>query len=268
MHCQDTGHRAAMSAPSVHRAFLIDLDGVVYVQERLIDGALDTLRLLRERGIPHRFVTNTTGICRRMLRERLRGAGLEIPPDHLFTAPIATAQYLRGLRTARCFFYVRPEILEDFDGIERTSEQPTHVVIGDVGREFNYDNLNRVFRMIRDGGEIIAFQKNRYWLTTDGLVMDAGAFIAALEFATGQTARVFGKPSRRFFEEACASLRLPPERVTMIGDDFTVDIAGAAAAGLQTVFVRTGKDKDRELQGEDVRPNAVLPSIAEVQRLL
>ncbi len=267
MHRESSGDSGTVAGLTYH-GFLIDLDGVVYVQERLIDGALDTLHLLRERKIPHRFVTNTTGISRRMLQERLRGAGLDIPMDHLFTAPLAAAQYLKGVNGARCFFYVRPEILEDFSGVANVSENPTHVVIGDVGSDFNYDNLNRVFRMIRGGAEIIAFQKNRYWLTTEGVVMDAGPYIAALEFATEKEARVFGKPSRRFFEEACAGLGLPPGEVTMIGDDFTVDIGGAAAAGLQTVFVRTGKDSTRVLGVSDIQPTVILPSLSDLRQLL
>jgi HAD superfamily hydrolase (TIGR01458 family) len=250
------------------KAYLIDLDGVVYVQERLIPGALDTLRLMREREIPHRFVTNTTSISRRMLAERLHAAGLDIPADHLFTAPLAAARHLRAQPTVRCFFYTRPEILEDFDGIEQVTENPTHVVIGDVGERFSYMNMNDVFRMIKGGAEIIAFQKNRYWLTREGLVLDAGAFIAALEFATEKSALVFGKPSASFFHAACSSLEAAPPDVVMIGDDLIVDIAGATSAGLQTIFVRTGKDRDRVLAPEDPQPTLELPSIASVADLI
>jgi HAD superfamily hydrolase (TIGR01458 family) len=250
------------------KAFLIDLDGVVYVQERLIPGALETLRLMRDRHIPHRFVTNTTSISRRMLAERLRAGGLDIPPDHLFTAPLAAARHLRTRGSVRCFFYTRPEILEDFDSIERVAENPTHVVIGDVGEHFSYNNMNEVFRMIKGGAEIIAFQKNRYWLTQEGLVLDAGAFIAALEFATEKSALVFGKPSASFFHEACNSLETAPADVVMIGDDLMVDIAGASSAGLQTIFVRTGTDRERVLVPEDPKPTLELPSIASVVDLI
>ncbi len=254
--------------PAPAKAFLIDLDGVVYVQERLIPGALDTLRLMRERQIPHRFVTNTTSISRRMLAERLHTAGIDIPPDHLFTAPLAAARYLRERQNVRCFFYTRPAILEDFDGIEQVTENPTHVVIGDVGEGFSYRNLNEVFRMIRTGADIVAFQKNRYWLTREGLVLDAGAFIAALEFASEKSALVFGKPSVSFFHAACNSLDIPPGEVVMIGDDLNVDIGGALRAGLQTIFVRTGKDKDRVLASDDPRPTVDVPSIASVADLI
>ncbi|MDH3251831.1 MAG: TIGR01458 family HAD-type hydrolase [Ignavibacteria bacterium] len=254
--------------PAPTKAFLIDLDGVVYVQERLVPGALDTLRLLRDRQIPHRFVTNTTSISRRMLLERLRTAGLEIPLDHLFTAPLAAARHLKATGSARCFFYTRPEILEDFDGLEQVTEHPTHVVIGDVGERFSYANMNAVFRMIKGGAEIIAFQKNRYWLTREGLVLDAGAFISALEFATEKSALVFGKPSASFFHEACKSLGAAPAEVVMIGDDLTVDIGGAQTAGLQTVFVRTGKDGDKALGPEGIQPTVELPSIASLTELI
>ena len=89
-----------------------------------------------------------------------------------------------------------------------------------------------MFTMIQEGADIIALQKNRFWITKEGLKLDAGAFFAAPEHATDKNAKVFGKPSQEFFTQACASLRLPPKDVTMIGDDLRVDIEGAAAAGL------------------------------------
>lgn len=254
-------------APSLH-ALLIDLDGVIYVQEHLIPGSLDVLHAVRARKLPHRFVTNTTSMSRQALLQRLSRGGLSIPEYELFTAPLATAAYLRGIPGARCFFFTNPDVLADFDGIAMTEANPTHVVVGDVGEAFSYANMNRVFHMLMEGAELVAFQKNRYWLTRDGLVLDAGAFVAALEYATGKEAKVFGKPGPEFFHQACQSMGLPPATVTMIGDDLNVDIAGAAKAGLQTVFVRTGKDAATSLDGLRVQPDLVLNSIADLLPLL
>ncbi|MEK9137779.1 MAG: TIGR01458 family HAD-type hydrolase [Bacteroidota bacterium] len=249
-------------------ALLIDLDGVIYVQEKLIPGAIEAIQFIRQKNIPHRFVTNTTTHSRRQITGRLAQVGITIPHDYLFTAPVAAAQYLKKLVGAKCFFYTNPNIAEEFDGIAQVESEPTHIVIGDVGEGFSYEMMNRAFNMIHGGAEIIALQKNRFWITREGLKLDAGAFIAALEYATGKTATVFGKPAVEFFHQACVSLELPPGDVAMIGDDLRADIEGAAAAGLMTIFVRTGKDKDKPLTGVEKQPGIVLNSIADLPTLL
>jgi HAD superfamily hydrolase (TIGR01458 family) len=168
---------------------------------------------------------------------------------------------------AHCFFYVHPNLMEEFDGISSDELHPTHIVIGDVGTHFSYQEMNSVFGMIMQGAEMIALQKNRFWLTSEGMKLDAGAFITALEYATGKTAQVFGKPSSQFFRQACSSLGCEPDEIVMIGDDLRADIQGGKEAGLQTIFVRTGKDKDSTLKGMAVPPDVVLNSIADLAGL-
>jgi HAD superfamily hydrolase (TIGR01458 family) len=250
------------------KAFLIDLDGVIYLQDKVIPGAIETIHFLQNRDIPFRFVTNTTVVSRRQLIRRLEGLGLQVDIEHLFTAPVAALQYLKNLDHPRCFFCTSPAVMDEFSEIPSAETDPTHVVIGDAGERFSYEMMNRMFRMIMNGSEIVAFQKNRYWLTGGGLALDAGAFIAALEFASGKEAMLFGKPSAAFFKQACAGLGLPPADVAMIGDDLTVDIRGAAALGLQTVFVRTGKDRDVSPEKRERKPDIVLRSIAELPKFL
>ncbi len=250
------------------KGLLIDLDGVLYVQEQIIPGAMEALHFIKERQISHRFVTNTTNVNRTQLASRLQQAGFAIPMEHLFTAPLATATYLRSLVNPRCFFFASTNLKEDFIGIPLDNDNPTHVVIGDMGDGFSYANMNLVFRMVRNGAEIVAFQKNRYWLTQEGVVLDAGSFIAAIEYATGKQARVFGKPFREFFFHACRSMNLEARDAIMIGDDYQVDILGAHHAGLETIFVRTGKDKEKVLEEVETQPSHVLSSIAGLPDLL
>lgn len=252
----------------VSRAFLIDLDGVVYTREKLIPGASEVISLLQKKNIPFRFVTNTSTVTRSKLISSLSQAGVVVDPEHLFTSPVAAAAHLRGLPKCTCFFLVDEGILEEFHPIPSVEENPTHIVIGDVGEKFTYDTLNRVFRMVMDGARMIALQKNRFWLTIEGLKLDAGAFITALEYATGSTAEVFGKPSPHFFHKACESLGVPSSEVTMIGDDLVADIAGARAAGLHTIFVRSGKDREKSLDDLMLKPDMVLDSLADLSGIL
>ncbi len=106
------------------------------------------------------------------------------------------------------------------------------MIIGDLGAAFGYDVLNHAFRRVMDGAELIALQKNRYWLRAAGLSLDVGPFVAAIEYATRREAYVVGKPSRAFFEQILADLRVEAAAATMVGDDIESDIGGALQAGL------------------------------------
>src|SRR5690606_19090550 len=122
------------------------------------------------------------------------------------------------------------------------------VVIGDLGEGWSFSRLNAAFRQVLGGATLLALQKNRYWRTGDGLSLDAGPFVAALEYATGVEAVVVGKPSEDFFRLAAASMALPPDRITVIGDDLESDVGGAQAAGMRGILVRTGKFREESLQ--------------------
>jgi HAD superfamily hydrolase (TIGR01458 family) len=119
-----------------------------------------------------------------------------------------------------------------------------------------------------DGAELIALQKNRYWRTPDGLSLDVGPFVAALEYATDRDAVVIGKPAPEFFAAALAGMALSAEQVAMVGDDVESDIGGAVSAGLAGILVRTGKFRADALCRAGPQPTAVVDSIADVPSLL
>ena len=120
-------------------------------------------------------------------------------------------------------------------------DSPDYVLVGDLGDGFTYARLNAAFRLLADGAQLLALQKNRYWRKEDGLSLDAGPFVAALEYASGKSATVVGKPERDFFRLALEDMGLEPHEVAMVGDDAEADVAGAQAAGLIGIQVRTGK---------------------------
>jgi HAD superfamily hydrolase (TIGR01458 family) len=129
----------------------------------------------------------------------------------------------------------------DLAELTLTDERPDYVLIGDLGEGFTYERLNGAFRHLMEGAELLALQKNRYWQTEVGLALDAGPFVAALEFASGKKASVVGKPEREFFRLALEDLGLEAGQVAMVGDDAEADVVGARRAGLVGIQVRTGK---------------------------
>jgi HAD superfamily hydrolase (TIGR01458 family) len=142
------------------------------------------------------------------------------------------------------------------------------VIIGDLGPAFGYDVLNHAFRQVMNGAELIALQKNRYWKRVDGLSLDVGPFVAAIEYATGRDAYVVGKPAKGFFDQVLASVGVDASAAAMVGDDIESDIAGALRAGLAAILVRTGKYREDRARESGIQPTRVVDSIADVPTLL
>jgi len=247
--------------------FLFDLDGVMYVGGRPIDGAAETIRHLRKHQIPIRFCTNTTVLSNASLQKKLNGLGLPIEKGEVFGAIRAAVSFLRRYENPTCHVLLTDDPRQDFDEFPQTADRPQFVVIGDVGKAWSYDLMHEVFSMVMNGAEMIALHKGRYWQTESGLRMDIGAFVAGLEYVTGKTATIIGKPSRSFFELALADMGLPAERVAMVGDDINSDIGGAQAAGMKGILVKTGKYREDLVAESEVVPDLVIDSVAGLMRL-
>lgn len=221
------------------KGVLLDLGGVVYVGDRALAGAVAAIERLRQADLPLRYLTNTTRSPRRALIEKLGRLGVVAGPEEIFTPALAARRYLerRGLRP---HLLVHPAIEPEFSGLDGARGKA--VVIGDAAEAFTYDSLNRAYRALEAGADFLALARNRSFHDADDeLSLDAGPFVAALEFACGRRSTVLGKPAAGFFAEAIASLGCDASDAVMVGDDVEADVAGAIAVGLAGVLVRTGK---------------------------
>ena len=248
--------------------FLFDLDGVMYVGGQPIAGAADTIRFIKDRGYPCRFATNTTILSNRSLQEKLDRLGLPVEQHEVFGAIRAAQAFLRSRGLPSVHLLVTEDPRRDFDEFPRDDESPDFVVIGDLCKNWDYDTMHRAFHMIVRGAEMLALHKGRYWQTEEGLRMDIGAFVAGLEYVTGKEAFVIGKPSRAFFDLALADMKLPADKVAMVGDDIESDIGGAQAAGMKGILVKTGKYRQELAAASKVSPDLVIDSVAELTSLL
>lgn len=253
------------------KGLLIDLDGVLYVGGSAIEGAKEALEALQEKGIACRFVTNTTTKTAGEVVEKLHGLGFEVDADQVFSAVSATRQLLLGAESesSRVHLIVRDSILSEFEEFfPWDAEDPDYVVVGDIGAKWSYPLMDRAFRELMNGAELIAMHKNRYFEAEEGLRLDIGCFVSGLEFATGNAAKVVGKPSPDFFRLGLESLGLPAENVAMIGDDIDSDVGGGQAIGLAGILVRTGKYREAYANESEVNPDAIIDSIADLPALL
>jgi HAD superfamily hydrolase (TIGR01458 family) len=246
-------------------AILLDVDGVLHVSGEGIPGADGGIARLRDRGHRLRFVTNNTTRARATLVEELRSLGVALGDDELQTTAAAAARALAGKRVLALTMQA---IVGELEGIELVGEGADAVLLGgadeteETGRVFSYMNLARAFSELQAGAELYCLHKNRWWQTSRGPLLDAGAFVAGLEYAADVEATVLGKPSPAYFEAALEALDADPERTWMVGDALEVDIAGAQQFGMRTALVRTGKFRPDDLERSSVVPDIVLSSIA------
>jgi HAD superfamily hydrolase (TIGR01458 family) len=250
------------------KALLLDLDGVLYVEDEPVPGAREAVAELRRRGLALRFVTNTTSRPRRLILERLHRLGFDVAPDELSTPAALAVSHCRSLGRRRVMLLVRDDVMEDFAALEAVERRVEAVVVGDLGEAFDYDVLNRAFGHLMDGAELIALQKNRYWMRPEGLALDVGPFVAALEYAAHKDAFVVGKPSVDFFETILAGVPVEPAAAAMVGDDVETDVGGALGAGLAGILVRTGKYREDALRVSGITPTEIVDSIADVPALM
>jgi HAD superfamily hydrolase (TIGR01458 family) len=238
---------------------LLDLSGVVFIGDEPIGDAVASIRDLRANGIPLRFVTNTTSQPRRALLETLQHLGIEVASGDIFTPAIA-ARTLIEKRGLSPHLVVHPDLLEDFDVPSKGAVDV--VIVGDAGGSFSYQALNEAFRLIEAGAAFIALARNRTFKDTNGqLSLDAGPFVAALEFASRRDALLVGKPSASFYAAALADLGTSPRETVMIGDDVEADVAGAMQAGMAGILVRTGKYKTGDEARVDPAPTATVTDL-------
>ena len=247
---------------------LLDLDGVLYVEGEPLPGATAAVEQLRAAGLELRFVTNTSARSRATTLRRLRTLGFELEEDELVTPAALARRHCadRGHRTVALI--MNEDVKQDFAGLEESDDEADAVIMGDLGEQFGFPILNRAFRLVMDGAELVALQKNRFWLTADGLSLDAGPFVAAVEYATGKDAYVVGKPSAGFFDTILADLGVERSEVAMVGDDVETDIGGALDAGIAAVLVRTGKYREDFVRDSGIEPTATIDSIADLPELL
>ncbi|MFL5726889.1 MAG: HAD-IIA family hydrolase [Chloroflexota bacterium] len=273
------------------RALLLDLDGVIVLAGKPVPGAAEAIGVIAAKGVPFRIVTNTSLVSRATLSKWGASMGAPIPADRFQSALSVSAAYTARRFPGRPLYVLTSDdARSEFDGqhlltddeASRPDATAAAVVVGDAPEAATWENMNRAFRLVRNGAELIGMHKNRWWITPDGPTIDSGSYVAGLEFASGVRARILGKPSREFFSEAASALademrgnggrRLIRSEIAMVGDDLETDVRAAQRAGLRGVFVLSGKHSRDDLAAAAARgtppPNLVAESLAEIARAL
>lgn len=250
------------------KGLLFDLDGVLYVGRKVIDGAIEAVASIRASGIPCRFITNTSTLSLDSLQYKINSLGFSIPGQELVSAPQAALLYLRQKQDPVCRLLLSDDVKTDFKEFRQSDTDAEYIIVGDIGDSWSYRLMNEVFNSLMKGAKLIAIHKNRFWQTENGLQMDIGGFVDALEYASKTQARIIGKPSIDFFHIALSTMGLDASDVAIVGDDIDADVGGGQQAGLIGILVKTGKYREGYARASRVKPDKVIESINDLPGIL
>lgn len=262
-----------MCQPLSHlRAFLMDMDGTVYLGHRLLPGAKTFFRLLDRRGIPYLFFTNNSARDRFLYRDKLAGLGLDVSPDRVITSGEATALYLTTSTAFRRIYVLGTPSLEhelSAAGLVLADADVDAVVLG-FDTTLTYAKLERACHLLRGGAAFVATHPDSVCPTERGPVPDCGSMAALLRKATGVRPVVVGKPQRRMVTMALRKLGpgYRPGNVAIVGDRLYTDMRMGRRAGLTSILVLSGETKQEELEKTRDIPDYVFPSIRELAAVL
>ena len=249
--------------------YIFDLDGTIYVGERLVPGAAEVVQHLRSlpRGVV--FLSNKPLERRAAYAAKLTRLGIPTAPDDVINSSLVMARYLQDhWPSAQLFAIGEPPLIEELrEAGFSISEDPGEigVVVAAFDRTFDYRKLNIAYQAIVRGAHFVATNADRTCPVEGGEIPDCAAVIGAVEGCTGMKVEaVVGKPSPLILEIALGRLRLPADRCLMIGDRLATDILMGLNAGLRTALVLSGVTTREALKHSEIQPDYVLENVGEL----
>jgi len=252
------------------RCFLIDLDGTLYLGDRLLPGARRLIEILRDREVQFLFLTNNSSRHRGQYGEKLRELGLDISDEQIFTSGDATANHLARKHEGAEIYVVGTLALEgEFvaHGFQLVDDAPDIVVLG-FDTTLTYNKLRRLCDLVREGVPYIATHPDLNCPVEGGYMPDIGAMIAFVEASTGRLPDIIvGKPNRTIVEAIELKTGLEASELCMVGDRLYTDIA-LGRHGLITVMVLGGEACLEDLQDSEIQPDYVVENLEGLASLL
>lgn len=251
------------------KCFLMDMDGTIYLGNRLLPGAREWLALLDERRIDYFFLTNNSSRSRVEYAQKLQRLGLDVPEERIYTSGEATARYLRKVFPESSFYTVgTPPLLQEFErhGLNLAGPEADVVVLG-FDTTLTYEKLWRLCDMVVAGKPYIATHPDINCPTETGFQPDIGSMIELVAASTGRRPDVIiGKPYSPIVTALAEKTGFAVEEHCMIGDRLYTDIA-LGQWGIATVLVLSGETRQEDLADAEYQPDLVVRDIAEMAEI-
>lgn len=240
--------------------FVLDMDGTIYLGERLLEGSLDFIRYLEESGCGYVFFTNNSSKSALDYIKKLRDLGLSVTQEKIITSGMVTVKYIKDTFVEpRVFLLGTPALEKEFidSGIRLVDKDPDIVVAG-FDTTVTYDKLSKACAFIREGSVFLATHPDFNCPTESGFIPDCGAICAFITASTGKVPKNLGKPNTETLEYLMEHFRCNKDRMVFIGDRLYTDIAIGANHNVTSVLVLTGETKLEYLKESQVNPDIVV----------
>ncbi len=255
------------------KLFLLDMDGTIYLGDRLFDGTLDLLQAIRQQGGRYLFATNNSSRGVEAYVERLRRMGIPAQAEDFLTSVDALIWYLRGRYDDACIYVFGTQSFRQqladagFRVTDRVEDDVSLLVCG-FDTELTFQKLEDACILLGRGVDFLATNPDLVCPTAYGSVPDCGCVCEMLFQATGRRPRVIGKPEPEMVRLSMERCGVGPEETVILGDRIYTDIACGVRAGIDTAFVLSGEGTEADIQRFGIQPAGIYRDVREIERLL
>ncbi|MBN1270845.1 MAG: HAD-IIA family hydrolase [Candidatus Aminicenantes bacterium] len=232
------------------KIFFFDLDGTIYLGDRLLPGARKTLSILEEKGIAFYFLSNNSSRSKQDYVEKLSGLGIKTTTERILLSTDGVIAYLKNRKTTNLYIVGTRSMIKMFAeaGFETASPNPRYVILG-YDTELDYEKIKRAALLLQEGAELLATHPDFVCPTPKGPVPDVGSFLAMFKSATGiSPVKIFGKPHTAMVEHILRSHGVSADEVVMVGDRLYTDKKLADNLGCDFICVLSGETKRRDIE--------------------
>ncbi len=249
--------------------FIFDLDGTVYRESKLIEGAKEVFKLLKTLNKNFVFVSNRTTSTPTQYQFKLKSFGIECEEEQIITSAEVTKNYIVQYHPNEKVFVIGEKIFVDYlrnNGI-KIANHNIDIVLVSLDRTLNFQKILKAQKALNDGAKFFAANIDLTCPVEESEILDAGYTILALENLTGKKLeKNFGKPSDLIVNEILKRINLPKEKCILIGDRLETDISMANQNGITSALVLSGVTKHEQIKNSIFKPNFVLKSIFDLAR--
>lgn len=248
------------------KAFICDMDGVIYHGRRLLDGARQFVDWLKSRNKQYLFLTNSSERSPEDLRDKLAGMGIDIAESHFMTSALATASFLHSQKPGARVYTIAGkglnQALQDV-GCILTDDRPDYVVLGET-LDYTHEKITHAIRAVLAGAKLIGTNPDISGPSEDGVVPACKALIAPIELASGRQAYFIGKPNPLIMHHSLKRIQCRREDAVIIGDRMDTDIIAGIESEIQTVLVLSGITSKADIEKFPYRPTLILDHVGQI----
>lgn len=244
------------------KMFVLDMDGTIYLGDRLFPFTKRFLDAVRQNGADFCFFTNNSSKNREAYLTKLAGMGIEIPPEKMLISNGVILDWLKAHHPHETAYVVgTPALRADFDGAGiRQCEDADYVVLG-FDTTLTYEKLCTACDLVRAGKPIYGVNPDFNCPVEGGFIPDCGSMAALIQASTGVQCEFFGKPSRHTLEYMLQHTGCRPEEMAVVGDRLYTDIAVAAGTAVTSILVMSGETTPEMLAQSEIKPDLVFDNI-------